>query len=95
MQLATDVRCEEIPIFYTGAATFLSNRSSFILTRAEWTPIQTHCYSENLAVPGIEPGTSGLAAQRRSRFNKQPSYLHSQRRLMSTIVFEQLSSGFD
>jgi hypothetical protein len=30
---------------------------------AEWTPFQTHCYSENLVVLGIEPGTSGLAAR--------------------------------
>jgi hypothetical protein len=30
-----------------------------ILTRAEWTPFQTHCYSENLVAPGIEPGPLG------------------------------------
>jgi hypothetical protein len=30
-----------------------------MLTRAEWTPFQTHCYSENLAAPGIELATSG------------------------------------
>jgi hypothetical protein len=47
-----------ISVFYTGAATFLSSSSSFILTRAEWTPFQTHCYSENLVAPGIEPVTS-------------------------------------
>jgi hypothetical protein len=34
-----------------------------ILTRAEWTPFQTHCYSENPVAPGIEPRTSGLAAR--------------------------------
>jgi hypothetical protein len=34
-----------------------------MLTRAEWTPIQTHCYSENLVVLGIEPGTSRSAAR--------------------------------
>jgi hypothetical protein len=50
-----------ITVFYTGAATFLSSSSSFILTRAEWTPFQTHCYSENLLAPGIEPETSGSA----------------------------------
>jgi hypothetical protein len=33
-----------------------------ILTRAELTPFQTHCYSENVVAQGIEPGTSGLAA---------------------------------
>jgi hypothetical protein len=30
---------------------------------AEWTPFQTHCYSENLVAPGIELGTSGSAAR--------------------------------
>jgi hypothetical protein len=52
-----------ISVFKTGSATFLSSSSSFTLTRAEWTSFQIHCYSENLAVPGIEPGTSGLAAK--------------------------------
>jgi hypothetical protein len=51
-----------ISVFQTGAATFLPSSSSFILTRAEWTPFQTHCYSENVVAPGIEPGTSGYAA---------------------------------
>jgi hypothetical protein len=48
-----------ISVFSTRAATLLSSSSSFILTRAEWTPFQVHCYSENVAAPGIEPGTSG------------------------------------
>jgi hypothetical protein len=26
---------------------------------AEWTPFQTHYFSENLVAPGIEPGSSG------------------------------------
>jgi hypothetical protein len=50
-------------VFKTGAATFLSSSFSFILTRAEWTPFQTHCYSENLVAPKIELGTSGLVAR--------------------------------
>jgi hypothetical protein len=50
-----------ISVFWTGAATFLSSSSSFILTRAEWAPFQIHCYTENLIAPGIEPGTSVLA----------------------------------
>jgi hypothetical protein len=29
---------------------------------AEWTPFQTHYFSENLVAPGIEPGTSGSVA---------------------------------
>jgi hypothetical protein len=42
---------------------FLPSSSSAILTsthEAEWTPFQTHCLSENLEAPGIEPGTSGI-----------------------------------
>jgi hypothetical protein len=31
-------------VLQSGAATFLSNSSSFFLTRAEWTPFQTHRY---------------------------------------------------
>jgi hypothetical protein len=50
-----------ISVLYTRTANFLSSSSSFILIRAEWTPFQTHCYSENLAEPEIEPGTSGIA----------------------------------
>jgi hypothetical protein len=30
---------------------------------AEWTPFQTRCFSENVAAPGIEPGTSGSVAR--------------------------------
>jgi hypothetical protein len=60
---AADPPRQLISVFYTGAATFLSSSSSFILTRAEWTPFQTHCYSENLVAQGIELETSGLAAR--------------------------------
>jgi hypothetical protein len=42
---------------------FLSSSSSFILTSAEWTPFQTHSYSENMVAPGIELGTSESAAR--------------------------------
>jgi hypothetical protein len=53
---AVDLLLSIISVFYTGDATFLSSSSSFTLTRAEWTPFQTHCYSENLVAPGLEPG---------------------------------------
>jgi hypothetical protein len=52
-----------ISVLYTGAATFLSSSSSFILTRPEWIPFHTQHYSENLVAPGNEAGTSGLAAR--------------------------------
>jgi hypothetical protein len=52
-----------ISVFWNGAITFLSSSSSFIFTRAEWTPFQTHCYSGNLVAPGIEPGISLSAAR--------------------------------
>jgi hypothetical protein len=60
---AVDPTRSLISIFQTGGTTFLSSSSSFIPTRAEWIPFQNHCYSEKLVVPGIEPGTSGLAAK--------------------------------
>jgi hypothetical protein len=41
---------------------FIPNSSSAICM-AEWTPFQTHYFSENLVVPGIEPGTSGSVAK--------------------------------
>jgi hypothetical protein len=34
---------------------------------AEWTPFQTHYFSENLVVPGIEPGTFGSVARNSDR----------------------------
>jgi hypothetical protein len=49
--------------FLDRSRYFFLSSSSFILTRAEWIPFQTHCYSENLVASGIEPGTSGLAAR--------------------------------
>jgi hypothetical protein len=64
MVSAADPLRSLISVFYTGAATFLSSSSSFILTGAEWTPFQTHCYSENLVAPEIEPGTSGSAGRK-------------------------------
>jgi hypothetical protein len=38
------------PLFY------LPSSSSVVLNEAEWTPIQTHYFSENPVAPGIEPG---------------------------------------
>jgi hypothetical protein len=49
--------------FLDRSSYFLSSSSSFILTMTEWAPFQTHCYSENLVAPRIEPGTSGIAAR--------------------------------
>jgi hypothetical protein len=63
MVSAADPLWSLISVFVTRAANFLSSSSSFILTRAQWTPLQTHCYSENLVVLGIGPGTFGLAAR--------------------------------
>jgi hypothetical protein len=64
---AADPLLSLISVFYTGAATFLSSSSSFILTRTEWTPFQTHSYSDNLVAPGIVPGTSGSVARKSDR----------------------------
>jgi hypothetical protein len=63
-----------ISVFYTGAATFLLSSSSFILTRAEWTPLQTHSYSGKLVGPGIEPGTSGSAARKSDHYTAEAEH---------------------
>jgi hypothetical protein len=42
---------------------FLLSSSSFILTRSEWTPFQTHSFSGNVVAAGIEPGTPGSVAK--------------------------------
>jgi hypothetical protein len=39
---------------------FLPSSSSFVLKRLEWTPFQTHYFSDNLIALGIEPRTLGL-----------------------------------
>jgi hypothetical protein len=48
--------------FYTGAATFSSKQLLNCSHEAEWTLLQTHYFSENLVVPGFEPGTFGSVA---------------------------------
>jgi hypothetical protein len=50
-------------IFYTGADTFPFKYLLNYPHEAEWAPFQTHYFSENLVVPGIEPGTSGYVAR--------------------------------
>jgi hypothetical protein len=77
----------------TGAATFLSSSSSFILTRAEWTPFQTHCYSENLVAPGIEAGTSELAARNSDHYLSETGSVSLLRREVRDTVLGRLQRG--
>jgi hypothetical protein len=46
--------------FETAAATFTSKKPLNCTHKAEWTPFQTHYFSENLVVPGIKPGPLDL-----------------------------------
>jgi hypothetical protein len=62
--------------------SFLPSSLSFILTRPEWNPFQTHCYSENLAAPGIAPGTSESAATNSVQWHSQMGHF-----LYVTIVY--------
>jgi hypothetical protein len=39
---------------------FISSSSSIVLNEAEWTPFQTHYFSENVVAQGIEPGPLDL-----------------------------------
>jgi hypothetical protein len=52
-----------ISVFYTGTTTFSFKLLLDHPHEAEWTPFQTHHYSENLVAPGIEMGTSGSVAR--------------------------------
>jgi hypothetical protein len=47
---------------YTGTATFSSKQLRSFTHEAEWTPFQTHYFSENLVAPEIEPGPHPLNA---------------------------------
>jgi hypothetical protein len=47
-------------VFLTEAATFSFKQFLHCTFEAEWTPFQTHYFSENLVVPGIEPGPLDL-----------------------------------
>jgi hypothetical protein len=61
-----------LSVFYTGAATFFFKQLLSCTHEAEWTPFQTHYFSESLVAPGIElgpldlyPGTLTTRPQRR------------------------------
>jgi hypothetical protein len=41
----------------------LNLSSSSVILEAEWTPFQTHYFSENLVAPGIESRISGSVAR--------------------------------
>jgi hypothetical protein len=48
------------PVFWTGTATFSSGWLLNCARGAGWTPFRTHCFSEGLVVPGVEPGPLDL-----------------------------------
>jgi hypothetical protein len=50
-------------VFLTEVATFSFKQLLSYPDEAEWTPFQTHYFSENLVALGIEPGTSGSVAR--------------------------------
>jgi hypothetical protein len=45
-----------ISVFYTGAATFLSSSSTFMLTRLNETRSKPAATQKNVVAPGMEPG---------------------------------------
>jgi hypothetical protein len=48
------------PAFLDGSRYFSIKQLLRYTHEAEWTPFQTHYFSENLVAPGIEPGSSGF-----------------------------------
>jgi hypothetical protein len=59
-----------VNLSFLGRIRYLSFKQLLIYAhKAMWTPFRTHCYSENLVAPGIEPGKSATRPQRRSCHN--------------------------
>jgi hypothetical protein len=59
-----------VPGIETGTSGSVARSSAHETIKAvncthedEWTPFQTHYFSQNLVVPGIETGTSGSVAR--------------------------------
>jgi hypothetical protein len=50
-------------VFYTEVATIFYKYLLSCTYEAEWTPFQTHYFSENVVAPVIEPDTSGSVAR--------------------------------
>jgi hypothetical protein len=48
------------PYGHTGAATLTFKQLLNCTHEAEWSPFQTHYFSENLVASGIEPGPLDL-----------------------------------
>jgi hypothetical protein len=49
-----------VNLSFLDRSRYLSFKKLLIYAHeAEWTPFQTHCYSENVVAPGIEPESSG------------------------------------
>jgi hypothetical protein len=42
---------------------------------AEWTPLQTHYFSENQLAPGFEPGTSGTVATNSGHYTTEAVHI--------------------
>jgi hypothetical protein len=76
-------------VFYTGAAISLKQFLSYP-HEAEWTPFQTHYFSEKLVTPEIEPRTSGSVTRISDHYTTEavfiqyittyllPTFIHSQ-----------------
>jgi hypothetical protein len=74
------------PSFVDQSRYFSSKQLLIYPHEAEWTPYQTHCYTENLVAPGIEPRTSGSAV-RSSDHRGNPQKTHEIR--LRVIHFPQ------
>jgi hypothetical protein len=57
-----------ISVFQTGAATFSFKQLLNCPREAEWTLFQIPYFSEYLAGPGLDPGTSGSVARNSNQY---------------------------
>jgi hypothetical protein len=67
--------------------------SSVILTISEWTPFQTHYFSENLIAPEIEPGTFEYVVFENMTQFKYPGTTVTNQNLIQEEIKRRLDSG--
>jgi hypothetical protein len=76
----------------TGAATFSFKKLLSYPHEFEWTPFQTHYFSENLVAPGIELGTSGSVARNSDHYTTEVRHRYAHHNIENKINTEYLST---
>jgi hypothetical protein len=65
-----------------------------MITRAKWTPFQTHCYLENLEGPRIEPGDHWVCSQEVRREKQRTVKCLSRQCVLESLYFSHTAQSF-